>query len=206
MFFLRQGRIEGSFQVGEVVEGGSWTYGNQNLPSFKHPTGLRREYHVMAPPRFSWFVPTRLAALAQPEDVEDLLWLRREGIEVLISLTELPPPRTWVNEAGLMLVHVPVVDMTAPTLEQLHQVVDTIHKANAAGLGVAVHCTAGLGRTGTALAAYLVSQGRSAQEAIDQVRILRPGSIETAEQEQAIRDFAQYWHARPTDAQGEKTR
>jgi atypical dual specificity phosphatase len=154
----------------------------------------------MPPPRFSWIVPRQLAALAQPEAVEDLLWLRREGIEVLISLTEVPPPRAWINEAGLMLVHVPVEDMTAPTLEQLEQVVDTIRKANAAGLGVAVHCTAGLGRTGTALAAYLVSQGDSPQDAIATVRSQRPGSIETAEQEQAIAEFARHWAARQKDS------
>jgi atypical dual specificity phosphatase len=154
----------------------------------------------MPPPRFSWIVPGQLAALAQPEAVEDLLWLRREGVEVLISLTEVPPPRAWINEAGLMLVHVPVEDMTAPTLEQLEQVVETIRKANAAGLGVAVHCTAGLGRTGTALAAYLVSQGDAPQDAIATIRSQRPGSIETAEQEQVIAEFARHWAARQKDS------
>lgn len=160
----------------------------------------------MPPPsRFSWVVSGRLAALAEPVEVEEFRWLREQGIEVLISLTETPPPRQWINEVGLMQVHVPVPDMTAPTQEQLEQIVSTIHKASEAGLGVAIHCTAGLGRTGTALAAYLVSLGKSAQEAIDQVRALRPGSIETAAQEQAIVDFAQYWSTRPKDARGERT-
>lgn len=154
---------------------------------------------IMPPPRFTWVIPGQLAALAQPEAVEDLRWLRREGVEVLISLTEVPPPRDWINEAGLMLVHVPVEDMTAPTIEQLEQVVETIRKANAAGLGVAVHCTAGLGRTGTALAAYLVSHGYAAQAAIATVRNQRPGSIETAEQEHAIVEFARHWAARQQD-------
>ena len=43
-----------------------------------------------------------LAAMARPDDVGELNWLRAQGIEVLLSLTEDPPRRDWVNEAGLM--------------------------------------------------------------------------------------------------------
>ena len=56
-------------------------------------------------------------------------------------------------------------------------------------MGVAVHCAAGKGRTGTVLAAYLVTQGMTAGEAIRKVRELRPGSVETYEQEQMIREW-----------------
>jgi atypical dual specificity phosphatase len=57
------------------------------------------------------------------------------------------------------------------------------------GAAVAVHCGAGLGRTGTLVACYLVAGGLSAEDAIAKVRRLRPGSIETAEQEAAVRTF-----------------
>ena len=56
-------------------------------------------------------------------------------------------------------------------------------------MGVAVHCLAGRGRTGTVLAAYFVHRGLPAREAIQKVRDLRPGSIEVPEQEDAIRAF-----------------
>jgi atypical dual specificity phosphatase len=49
-----------------------------------------------------------------------------------------------------------------------------------------VHCGAGLGRTGTVVAAWLVRRGRSAREAIAEVRRVRPGSVETREQEEAV--------------------
>jgi protein tyrosine phosphatase len=55
---------------------------------------------------------------------------------------------------------------------------------------VAVHCGAGLGRSGTPIAAYLVSQGAAPDDAIALVRARRPGSIETAEQEVAVHEFA----------------
>ena len=144
---------------------------------------------AMPPPGFSWVDQPHLAALAHPDTADDLIWLRRNGIDVLISLTEDPAPRTWVNDAGLMLVHVPVPDMEAPTVRQFEVILDTVRRATAAGMGTAIHCAAGKGRTGTVLAAYFVSKGLTAKAAIEKVRALRPGSVETAEQEQAVADF-----------------
>jgi atypical dual specificity phosphatase len=65
-----------------------------------------------------------------------------------------------------------------------------IERAHASNMGVAVHCTAGKGRTGTILAAWYVTQGSSAQEAVAKVRELRPGSVETEDQELAVGEFA----------------
>jgi atypical dual specificity phosphatase len=128
--------------------------------------------------------------MARPSDADDLVWLRKQGIELLISLTEDPPRRDWVNDAGLLVMHVPVEDMEAPTQGQLDRCVSAIERANGQGMGVGVHCGAGLGRTGVILAAYFVSKGTSAQNAIGKVRRLRPGSIETDEQADAVVEFA----------------
>ena len=144
----------------------------------------------MAAPGFSWIDRPRLAALAMPDSAADLAWLRRQGVEVLVSLTEKPLPRHWVNDAGLMAVNVPVPDMEAPTDRQLDLLLDTIRKANSSGMGVAIHCAAGLGRTGTVLAAYFVASGLPPGEAVEKVRDLRPGSVETVEQERAIERYA----------------
>ena len=144
----------------------------------------------MPPPGFTWVDKPHLAALALPESAADLSWLRRNGVDVLVSLTEDPVRRDWVNEAWLMVVSVPVPDMEPPTDRQLDHLLDTIKKANAAKMGVAVHCGAGLGRTGTVLAAYFVAQGLNPKEAVAKVRDLRPGSVETADQERAIEAFA----------------
>ncbi len=145
---------------------------------------------MASPPGFSWIEKPLLAALAQPDEAEQLEWLRRQGIELLISLTEDPPRRDWVNDAGLLVVHVPVVDMEAPTQEQLDRALSAIQRAHGHHMGVAVHCTAGLGRTGVILACYFVSKGMTAKNAIARVRRLRPGSVETDEQAEAIAMFA----------------
>ncbi len=143
---------------------------------------------MSTPVGFSWIEKGRLGAMGRPSR-SDLQWLRANGVDVLISLTEEPPPRRDIDEAGLMLVHVPVIDMTAPSAEDLEKCVMTILKSHQSGLGVAVHCGAGLGRTGVILACYYVQMGMKPGEAMRKVRRLRPGSIETDDQEMAIEQF-----------------
>jgi atypical dual specificity phosphatase len=145
---------------------------------------------MSSPNGFTWVDKPHLAALARPSDADDLAWLRNQGIELLISLTEDRPRRDWVNDAGLLVMHVPVEDMEAPTQDQLDRCISAIERANEQGMSVAVHCGAGLGRTGVVLAAYFVAKGTSAQNAIGKVRRLRPGSIETDEQADAVVEFA----------------
>ena len=55
---------------------------------------------------------------------------------------------------------------------------------------------AGLGRTGVVLAGYYVAKGMTASNAIAKVRKIRPGSVETDEQAEAIADFARRRRAR----------
>jgi atypical dual specificity phosphatase len=148
------------------------------------------------PHGFSWIDKPLLAAMACPEDLDELRWLRAQKIEVLLSLTEDAPRRDWVNEAGLMVVHVPVEDMEAPTQEQLDRCLATIRRANEHNLGVAVHCGAGLGRTGVVLACYFVTRDMNAKNAIARVRRLRPGSVETDAQAEAVAEFARR-HSNP---------
>src|SRR5204863_113494 len=113
-----------------------------------------------------------------------------QGVELLVSLTEDAPRRAWVNDAGLFAVHEPIVDMEAPTQAQLDRVLSAILRAHERSLGVAVHCIAGLGRTGVILACYFVTKGMTAKNAIARVRRLRPGSVETDEQAEAVAEFA----------------
>lgn len=136
--------------------------------------------------RTSWLIPGRLAASRYPEDIERVAGM---GFTLVINLAEQAHEPNGASGV-LRHLHLPVPDYLPPTREQIDEGCAAIAAELAAGGRVLVHCQAGLGRTGTLLACYLVSGGRPADEAIREVRRVRPGSIETAAQEQAVREFA----------------
>ena len=138
----------------------------------------------------NWLFPDRLLACAYPWGPDGLAHLAERGIQVVVNLHERGHDPARLARLGLTEVHVPVADFTAPTPEQLASGVQAIKHALHDGQRVAVHCAAGLGRTGTLLACYLVSIGMEPDAAIARVRAARPGSVETAAQEAAVAEFA----------------
>lgn len=144
---------------------------------------------------FSWLEGGKVAGSAQPglrsEVEEDLRFIRAVGLKAIISLTEKPLPPEALNALDFSYLHLPVEDFTPPSLAQIREGLAFIKAQNSEAHPVLVHCGAGMGRTGTLLACYLVSQGKLPQEALDEVRQLRPGSVETVEQEQLVFQLAQ---------------
>jgi len=140
---------------------------------------------------FDWLLPRQLGACVNPAVAGTAAAeLHAHRIGLLINLHERPDPPPLLLQLHAESVHLPVQNSDPPTQAQLDQGVSAIGDALRRGVRVAVHCGAGLGRSGTLLAAYLVSQGASPDAAIADVRAARPGSIETAEQEAAVHQFA----------------
>lgn len=136
------------------------------------------------PENFSFLIEGKLAASGLPGWAQylddDLDEIRAEGITAIVSLTERPLPAQDVQRRGFAYRHLPVVDFTPPSLEQFREFTRFVDDHDGP---VLVHCRAGIGRTGTMLAAYLIAHGMPAKEALQQVRAQRPGSVETREQE-----------------------
>ena len=154
----------------------------------------------MCATNFSYVVEGVLAASGRPhtagehpdapEATDDLAEFAREGIAGVVSLTERPLPDEALEWSGLEYLHLPVGDFSAPSLETVRRFVDFVKRLSAERGPVVVHCGSGYGRSGTLAACYLVSEGRTAEEAIEEVRRLRPSSIETDGQEEAVRAWA----------------
>jgi atypical dual specificity phosphatase len=140
---------------------------------------------------FSWIIEGEIAGMAKPaSSVYDFGFIRDNGFEAIVSLSEIPLSEELIGEFGFAVKHIPIRDFEAPTLEQIEDFVTFAEKVRSEGKKLVVHCDAGIGRTGTMLACYLVSKGYNAEKAIEEVRIKRPGSIETVKQEEVIVKFA----------------
>ncbi len=142
------------------------------------------------PNNYSFVIPNLLAGMAYPgitRPIEaELQALKQDGITAVVTLTESSLPKKILEEHGFNYLHLPIVDFTPPTLDQIEKFTSFVSMNHKENKGVAVHCAAGIGRTGTMLACYLVYIGETPEQAIDSIRSIRPGSIETTEQEDII--------------------
>ena len=95
-------------------------------------------------------------------------------------------PAFYTRE-GLDVIHCPIRDFTAPSFTDLQTGLSQTISHAKYGRNVAIHCSAGIGRTG--LFAALLARallGLSGEEAIQWVRRYIEGAVETTEQRQFV--------------------
>jgi atypical dual specificity phosphatase len=121
---------------------------------------------------------------------DELPVLHSAGVRAVVSLLNIPSDASVYESAGFAYLCLPISDGGAPTFEQADEFVRFVRSHRAAGRPVAVHCEAGLGRTGTLLAAYLIAEGESASKAIERVRTVERSAVETQRQILFLEEFA----------------
>jgi hypothetical protein len=144
-----------------------------------------------------WAIPGVLAGMSMPfvhperrmrgggelnQFDDELPELARAGIGGVVSLLNIPTDAPLYADAGFEFVCLPIADGQPPSQQQVSEFVAFVDVVRKQGKGVAVHCEAGCGRTGTMLAAYLINKGLHPDAAIKQVRSAEPSAVETAAQ------------------------
>ena len=151
----------------------------------------KRKLHGMItgkPDNFSWLIEGKLAGSAIPTSFEEIEWLFDGGVKSIVTVREESLDDDWIKNINYLHIH--SNDMGVPEFEDLVKAVDFIHQRITNNEPVMVHCLAGLGRTGTILACYLIKyQKLSADDSIQKVRESRPGSIQSFPQEEIIFQF-----------------
>ena len=140
---------------------------------------------------FGWVLENELAGSQGPVNMQDLFFLYQQGVRAVIRMEERTIPADTGGYVDIVDMYVPVRDFTPPDQEQIDRMIEFIDEQVVQnGRPVVVSCYAGIGRTGTVLACYLVRRGASPAVAIGEVRRLRPRSVQTPEQEAAVYEYA----------------
>jgi cell division cycle 14 len=167
----------------------------------------------------SWIVPRRLLACATPLEnrktttegnnhftaKETAVFFRKMNIKVVVRLNETTTyDRMHFVEAGIEHHDLFFADGTAPNELVLRQFLKICETTKGA---IAVHCRAGLGRTGTLIAAYLIKHHHfSAKEAIGYIRVCRPGSVFGEQQVYLDRMQQSLWKEKELESATRKSR
>ena len=151
----------------------------------------KRKLHGMItgkPDNFSWIIEKKLAGSAIPTSKEEIDWVKQEGVKSIVRIREEPLEEEWLEDVNYLHIH--SNDMGVPEFDDLINSVDFLHQRITNDEPVMVHCLAGLGRTGTILACYMIKyEQMSADDAIQKVRNERHGSIQSFSQEEIIFRF-----------------
>ena len=145
------------------------------------------------PRNFLWLRKGELAGTPRPGlliDLEyDLAALRRVGITVLVSLTTVPVESEELEKFGISGIAFPVKDMGAPNIPAAMELCEQVEGLLEEGESIAMHCKAGMGRTGTMLATQLIWKGSTALDALETVRKIEPRWVQSEEQVNFLEEF-----------------
>ncbi|AAY79941.1 protein-tyrosine phosphatase family protein [Sulfolobus acidocaldarius] len=137
-----------------------------------------------------WVKKHVIGGSAIPYTQDEIIGWINEGVKrVLVLPEEFEIDEAWgsleyyisvLKSFNIEYLYSPIPDGRAPSENQFLEIYKWLRKDK----GNLVHCVGGIGRTGTILASYLVlEENMSAEEAIEEVRRVRPGAVQTYEQE-----------------------
>jgi atypical dual specificity phosphatase len=154
----------------------------------------------------TWMLNNSVAASPIAKNTEDIDSWKRAGVKAIAVLAEPQEiARYWgsvnnylrtLKNKGFEFTYSPIRDFHAPDLIQLEKLVEWIDAKVKENKPVLVHCRAGIGRTGTVIAAYLVKKGCEASEAIRKVRKSIPLALEVDEQVSIVYEYHEANRAR----------
>ena len=116
--------------------------------------------------------------------------MQAAGITAIVNLREEQFSDVSKGIGGERHLHLATVDNTPPTAADLMRGAAFVGDEIERGGKVYIHCGVGVGRAPTMTAAFLMTTGLSAEEALQQIKKVRPFIHLAAEQRRVLDEFA----------------
>jgi protein-tyrosine phosphatase len=142
--------------------------------------------YVMPRPRSKWLK-------------EDVDYFSKIKINVVVSHLEkdeenelgLSDEEKYLYEAGIEFISYPIKDMGLPQVDDFSDFIERMYRKLLGGKNVAIHCRAGIGRTGITSSCVLIRGGYASTVAMNMVAAARGAQIpDTTEQFEFIHEFS----------------
>ncbi|KAJ3072920.1 Dual specificity protein phosphatase cdc14a [Podochytrium sp. JEL0797] len=146
---------------------------------------------------YGYKTPGSAKKLFQPAyKMDDLVQLLKDrGTTTMVRLNNKTYEKKKICDAGIEHVELYFPDGTTPPEGILKRFLDLCESTPGV---IAVHCKAGLGRTGTLIACYLMKHYKfTASEVIGLLRVLRPGSVVGPQQNYLQSMQSKLWRMHP---------
>ncbi|SOV05915.1 related to CDC14 - dual specificity phosphatase [Ustilago sp. UG-2017a] len=177
----------------EQVANGDWNWITPNFIAFASPNDRAyvealRLGQGRLPASYSFRPPEENKLFGKT-----IRYFKERGVKLVVRLNNPLYDRDAFLNAGIDHADMYFDDGSNPTQEILEEFIAKADRVVSQGGVVAVHCKAGLGRTGVLIGAYLVwKHGFSAGEVIAFMRFMRPGCVVGPQQHFIYQNFVEW--------------